>query len=155
MKRFFDKISKTDNCWNWKASLRGKTGYGAFKINDKVVDAHRVSYILHYGEIPKNMFVCHKCDNRKCVNPDHLFLGTHSDNIKDAYNKGRLKVPKGVKFTLNNLPKNANIKNKKDIVFIKEKIKNRTVSLKQLSIELNIPYQTLRDINSGRTYKSY
>lgn len=90
MKRFFDKINKTDNCWIWTAGLRGKSGYGTFKLKGKVIDAHRLSYKLHKGEIPDGMFVCHTCDNRKCVNPEHLFLGTAKDNHQDAVNKGKV-----------------------------------------------------------------
>src|SRR6476659_7325551 len=92
MKRFFDKVIKTDSCWNWTASTRGR-GYGAFRLNGKVIDAHRVSYVLHKGEIPDSLLVCHTCDNRLCVNPDHLFLGTYKDNHEDARLKGRTVVP--------------------------------------------------------------
>jgi hypothetical protein len=55
MKRFFDKINKTESCWLWTAGSRGKTGYGAFKLNKKVIDAHRVSYMIHKGEIPSGV----------------------------------------------------------------------------------------------------
>lgn len=92
MERFLNKVDKTDGCWNWTASLRGKTGYGAFKINKKVIDAHRMSYLIHKGDIPSGMYVCHTCDNRTCVNPDHLFLGTAKDNWQDGFDKGRIKI---------------------------------------------------------------
>jgi hypothetical protein len=96
MQRFLDKINKTDSCWLWTAGSRGKTGYGAFKFEKKVIDAHRFSYTLYKGEIPKGMYVCHTCDNRLCVNPEHLFLGTAKDNWQDGFNKGRIKLLGGI-----------------------------------------------------------
>ena len=96
MTRFFDKIEMTDSCWLWKAGLRGKAGYGAFKLNGKIISAHRFSYEIHKGEIPNGVFVCHSCDIRKCVNPNHLFLGSPKDNWKDGFDKGRIKLLGGI-----------------------------------------------------------
>lgn len=85
--RFFDMIAfGMSECWFWVASLN-KHGYG--KMSSKL--AHRVSWNIHYGEIPKGLQVLHKCDVPICVNPEHLFLGNHSDNMKDMANKNRAK----------------------------------------------------------------
>ncbi len=88
MKRFWEKVDirGEDECWLWKASKRA--GYGAFKLNGEVVSAHRLAYSLVFGD-PAN-WVCHRCDVRACCNPAHLFDGTRSDNMKDAFDKGRL-----------------------------------------------------------------
>ncbi len=80
---------KTKNeCWETKQHLT-KGGYGRVWIYPKMVYAHRVAWELTNGKIPPGMVICHKCDNPPCCNPDHLFLGTHLDNMADAKNKGR------------------------------------------------------------------
>ncbi len=88
IERFESKINKTNNCWLFNGALK-KNGYGQFRVNKKTVAAHRFSYELYKGKIPENMFVCHSCDVRNCVNPEHLFLGTRQDNMDDMVKKGR------------------------------------------------------------------
>ena len=93
--RFWEKVSKEDGCWNWVGSTQG-FGYGYLhtgdKTNRKPVSAHRYSWALHNGPIPDGLWVLHKCDNPSCVNPDHLFLGDRTDNMRDCAAKGRVRT---------------------------------------------------------------
>jgi hypothetical protein len=86
--RFWKKVEKTATCWIWLGATT--VGYGRIKISKKAHLAHRVSYIMAYGYLEDHEYVLHRCDNRRCVRPSHLFKGSHSDNMKDAYAKGRL-----------------------------------------------------------------
>lgn len=87
--RFWSRVEKTDGCWNWTGD-RSDDGYGRICIRGRrVCFAHRVSWEMHNGSIPEGMCVLHRCDNPRCVRPDHLFVGTREDNAKDRDAKWR------------------------------------------------------------------
>ena len=82
-------------CWEWTGT-KTNYGYGQLSVNGKLTRAHRLAYKIVIGEIPEGLHVLHKCDNPSCVNPDHLFVGTHQDNMRDMNQKGRNKIKTGV-----------------------------------------------------------
>lgn len=85
--KFFMRVEKTDSCWNWVGPTR--KGYGSIWVDGKNVRVHRASWVLKFGEIPSGLLVLHKCDNPSCVNPDHLYIGTQKDNMKDKVDRNR------------------------------------------------------------------
>lgn len=106
---FFSRKRKSKNgCWNFTGCINPISGYGISRYNGKNGTAHRIAWIILHGEINNSkILVCHTCDNRRCINPDHLFLGTHKDNVQDMLrkNRGRKKgktCGKGHKLTKSN-----------------------------------------------------
>lgn len=108
--RFFRRVSKAEGCWQWLGPKNNR-GYGTFKHGRlKTYLAHRFSWEVAHGQpIPRGMYVCHSCDNRSCVNPEHLWLGTQRDNIRDASGKGRLRGMRQSKCLRGHVLEGANL----------------------------------------------
>jgi HNH endonuclease/NUMOD3 motif len=96
--RSTEKHDGSDGCWVWTGA-KNQNGYGNFFLDGQIMKAHRASYQLHLGCIPEGLQVLHRCDNPSCIRPDHLFLGTPDDNMKDASSKGRLKGSTGYRHS--------------------------------------------------------
>lgn len=88
MKRFWSKVNKTETCWEWTGSIR-PNGYGQFYYNGEVWYAHRFAAMLTNGRFYSGCYVCHSCDNKRCVRPDHLFIGSAKINTQDMISKNR------------------------------------------------------------------
>lgn len=97
-KRFLGYIQKTPTCWLWTGAVNNH-GYGNFNVNHKTTLSTRISYELHIGKIPEGLWVLHHCDNPPCVKPAHLYAGTPSDNIQDAYRRNRIHHKKKISDT--------------------------------------------------------
>ena len=89
LKRFRSKIHKCPNGCHEYSDTYGGERYASVWLHGRLVKAHRVSWVLHHGEIPDGYYILHKCDNPACVNPNHLFIGDHADNMQDMVQKGR------------------------------------------------------------------
>jgi hypothetical protein len=86
------QVGEFDECWPWTAAVK-PNGYGMMNVHGKTRSAHRLAWTFAHGPIPDGLMVCHHCDNRKCCNPSHLFLGTARDNTRDMIAKGRFREP--------------------------------------------------------------
>ena len=149
--RFWKKVDKKENeeCWEWRAGKRA--GYGAFKMNGKVQSSHRVVYSMEKGEIPGEKLVLHKCDNRKCVNPSHLYLGDYSRNIQDRLERTEWKPG-------DSLPKGENHPNTKlteeEVIEIREKYSNKNITQKELAKDYPVARKQITKIVNERCWKN-
>lgn len=148
--RFWEKVDvrSKDECWNWLGIITPK-GYGHFRVTSKgMTRSHRFSYEIAFGKIPDGFLVLHKCDNRKCVNPSHLFLGTNDDNMKDMARKGRGR-------TLIRLGEDSPVHKLtlKDVMEIRELYSTGQYTYLQLSDRFNITYQHVGSVVTRKTWK--
>lgn len=138
-----DSIPVTEcGCWLWLLKVNKKTGYGSIDVGKRTRLAHRVSYEAFRGPIPNGMLVCHQCDVRCCVNPDHLFLGTHNDNLIDMHTKGRNADLRGAN--------NGNARfSEADIV----DMRTSSLTTAALAQKYNSSFQTIWGIRAGVSWK--
>ena len=138
--RFEAKFRVTPGCWEWTAGFF-TNGYGQFWFREKVISAHVASHIIYLGEIPDGLWVLHRCDNRKCVNPDHFFLGTRIDNIEDMLAKGRNQMGEAhyqAKLT------------KEDVLAIR----NDSRPIRQIAAEYGVHHTSIGAIKNGKSWRS-
>lgn len=134
------------DCIEWEGAINS-TGYGSVRVGGKTVGAHRLAYERAYGPIPDDvpgyhgMCVMHTCDNRRCVNPEHLKLGTHQDNMTDMYSKGRRPAPAG--------ERNPSVKLTQEQV---DYIRSSNKSLRALAAELGVTYGHIGKIRRGELW---
>lgn len=141
VERFWSKvkIGEPNECWEWQGGIFVGQGYGCFYVTENGAymgkKAHRISWMLHNGEIPDGMLVCHTCDNPACVNPNHLWLGTKLDNNRDKDFKGRNALAKLTK---------------EQVIEIRQR---RGTRVEILAREFNISTTTIYDILRGHTWR--
>lgn len=148
--RFWSKVKRTesiDDCWVWLTG-KDKDGYGRFWLDGNTMRANRASWFLHNGDISEDadgnkLFVCHKCDNPSCVNPNHLFLGTSRDNINDMLAKGR---------TLKGEVSNGAVLKQSEVEQILSLYSLGNTSSRKLAKQFNVSKKTILSILNGKTW---
>lgn len=139
--RFWSKVERGDasECWDWCGHI-GVHGYGRFGHDRRQSETHRLAWELTHGEIPAGMCVCHRCDRPSCCNPDHLFLGSQRDNMRDRDSKGRQVTPRGAR--------NGNAKlSVEDVLAIRASTEPVRVLAKRFGVSRNHIYLVLNRTN--------
>lgn len=141
---FYTKVTNKDTCWEWVGSKTIRGNYGQLNDRGKLLKAHRISYELHYGKIPKNKMICHKCGNSICVNPKHLYAGTPKENWEDTlkHNTRFVPNPKGEEVHCSKLKE-------RDVLFIRGSNKKNI----ELAKMFGVSKSNIGNIKKGKTWK--
>lgn len=147
LERFWTKVNKDGDCWEWTRALN-RRGYGIFSVPCEnkghwCMTAHRVSYFLKHLHLPR-LLVCHICDNRKCVNPDHLFIGTYTINRADCMKKSRQSVGSDI---------HASRLSESNVRLIRFLYSVEGVTNRELADQFHVTFKTIRDIITRYTWK--
>lgn len=143
--RFWDHVMKTESCWLWTGATT-PAGYGVGSIGRRYIRAHRLAWILFNGPIPQGKFVCHSCDNPRCVNPDHLFLGDPADNTHDMRAKGRQFNPLGERSHFAKLTE-------ADVRAIRSEYATKRTPMRILAARYQVSRATISDIVRLRSWR--
>lgn len=143
IKLYNERVVKKEGCWDWLGIIDTNQGYAKVQFKRENISAHRLSWIIHYGDIPKDKQINHHCDNRKCTNPEHLYLGTQKQNEED-----KLKRNRQAKGSINGSAK----LNEYQVKEIKELLREGK-SQYFLSEKYNISYPTINNIKNEKSWR--
>lgn len=144
--RFYSNLYKTDTCWIWKGS-KFVDGYGRMKIGRKItLRAHRLSWEIHHGKIPKDKMICHKCDVKLCVNPEHIYVGDIHTNARDRVERGRQSTTRGSKSGMSKLTE-------RDVLNIRFLHKIKKYNQRQLAKKYSVSFGHINNVVLRKSWK--
>lgn len=145
--RFDQYVDRTDGCWWWTGNRLTTPGseYGAMSVEGKSWRAHRLSYLLHYGDLPAGALICHHCDNPPCVNPAHLYAGDYPSNAADRERRKRRKIPRGEASATSKLTN-------EQVYEIRRLCATRELTQKQVAKQFDISVQMVACIHNRRNW---